>query len=466
VAVTVRATVDGSCVASSGDRIAISFAEEDVRGGVYYWQSGVIGGELGQAGGIYSYDFGAPAPMAAPFTPSSKESCVGCHTLSRDGARMVVGLDDPDADDEMLDIFTVVMDVKTGTRLGGASLLDLIRDPNAAVIPPGFQTFTHDHRKLITTSFPSFANRFGPFPRPGPGLPPGLGPRQAGNRDFIVFDGDGRTRLASMTIGNDLAGTQPDLSPDDRALVFVVPRAGTISLVGDHHFHGGSIYRAAFDAAANELGTAQPMLLAGPDESFYYPSFSPTGEFLVINALSRATPTDDAFYNRRARVALLRFPPPAGARPIELPALNAPALGDKLTNSWPKWSPFVQSYQGHKLLWVTFSSNRDYGLRLPNRGLENCYPPESPEYDQPQLGPNTGGSIAQGGPTPAFARCAQPQIWMAAIVVDPEQSDGADRSFPAFWLPFQDVTSHNHTAQWVEQLAGTPPAPTPPPIIP
>ncbi len=50
---------------------------------------------------------------------------------------------------------------------------------------------------------------------------------------------------------------------------------------------------------------------------------------------------------------------------------------------------------------------------------------------------------------------------MAAVIVDPDPSlDAKDRSFPAFWLPFQDVNSHNHSAQWVEKVVAPP---TPPP---
>jgi hypothetical protein len=51
-----------------------------------------------------------------------------------------------------------------------------------------------------------------------------------------------------------------------------------------------------------------------------------------------------------------------------------------------------------------------------------------------------------------YEDCAQPQIWMAGIIIDPSYT--GDRSFPAFWLPFQDVTSHNHSAQWVQQIQG------------
>ena len=137
----------------------------------------------------------------------------------------------------------------------------------------------------------------------------------------------------------------------------------------------------------------------------------------------------------------------AGAQPIDLPALN---IADGLSNSWPRWSPFVQSYKTHKILWVTFSSNRDYGLHLSNKGFDNCYPPEGPDYDQPQ-------PLSKMGVT--YQNCAQPQIWMAAVLIDKDPTlAGKDRSFPAFWLPFQDVNSHNHSAQWVEKVAPSPPA--------
>jgi hypothetical protein len=56
-----------------------------------------------------------------------------------------------------------------------------------------------------------------------------------------------------------------------------------------------------------------------------------------------------------------------------------------------------------------------------------------------------------------YVNCAQPQIWMAAVVVDPSPAlDATDRSYPAFWLPFQDVTAHNHSAQWVAAVQGAP----------
>jgi hypothetical protein len=58
---------------------------------------------------------------------------------------------------------------------------------------------------------------------------------------------------------------------------------------------------------------------------------------------------------------------------------------------------------------------------------------------------------------PLSPTCNQPQIWMAAVSLSDIELASSDPSWPAFWLPFQDVTAHNHNAQWTEVV---PPNPT------
>ncbi len=414
VGVTVRATIDGKCVSASTTKVDLSFAKEDLAGGIYYWQSATFGGVGGKTGGIYSHDFGSFDPKPVPFyTSGATGTCVGCHTLSRDGARMSLMTDDPDGDDEFGDVHTHLMDVATRTVLGG-------KDTSA-----GFQTFTHDHAKYIASTFKAAK---------------GTMPDTA----FDVFDGNTGALLGTMPTG--MLATHPDLSRDDASLVFVSPAPGTIDKSGDHHFKRGSLFTASFDAMANTMGAPTSLLPAGT-HNYFYPTFAPDKSFVAFNdapdVTDSATANGDAFYNRNARVKLLHFPGAAGATPIDLPNLN---VADGLTNSWPRWSPFVTHFHGRSILWVTFSSNRDYGLHLVNKGFDNCYPPEGPAYDQPAPLSKQGVS---------YANCAQPQIWMAGVIVDTDPSvDKQDRSYPAFWLPFQDVSSHNHSAQWVEKVLG------------
>lgn len=412
VTIIVRATVNGQCVSTSKQSIKINFAKDDLAGGIYYWQSAVFGGIGGKTGGIYSHDFGTFDPTPTPFyIAGNVGTCVGCHTLSRDGVRIVLETDDPDGDDEFGDVKThAIMDVATKANIGTTSA------------GPGFQTFTHDHSKMIASTF-----------------------KAAKNVRFDVYDGNTSALLGSMPLPQGMAGTQPDLSRDDAHLVFTVPGAMTIAMEGDDHFTSGSVYFADFNVMSNTLGTPQALLTASGMDTYYYPSFSPDGNFIVINHAadnSASNANNDAFYNRKARVQLMHFPPMQGDKPIDLANLN---VADGLTNSWPRWSPFVQTYKGKKLLWVTFSSNRDYGLHLVNKGFDHCFPPEGPIYDQPQ-------PLSKQNTT--YENCEQPQIWMAGVIVDPDRNtDATDRSFPAFWLPFQDVNSHNHSAQWVEKVA-------------
>jgi uncharacterized protein YjbI with pentapeptide repeats len=412
VQVTVRTTIDGSCVSTSTTSVAVSFANDDLTGGIYFWQSEKYNGIDAKTGGIQAYDFGAPAASATPvLTPGAINTCIGCHTVSRDGVSMSSTFDDADGDDEYGEAKVQVINLGTRTDLGGLN------------ISPGFQTFTHDHSKLVASNF-----------------------KTGMNKSFEVFDSNGKLVLA--TLMPPAIATQPDLSADDTTLVYVVPSSLSgfgFSMQGDHHFYGGSLWMSRFDSPSNTIsGSFQLLGSSGTPPNatnFYYPSISPDGAFVAFDA----APSGDAFHNPNARVKLLHLPATTNPSPIDLPALN---VADGLTNSWPRWSPFVQTYKGHKLLWVTFSSTRDYGLYLANAGLPNCYPPESPLYDQPQEG---------AGMT--YLGCTWPQIWMAAMIVDPDPSlDATDRSFPAFWLPAQNPNHHNHTAQWTDNVVVTSPA--------
>jgi hypothetical protein len=89
-----------------------------------------------------------------------------------------------------------------------------------------------------------------------------------------------------------------------------------------------------------------------------------------------------------------------------LPLTQANSAG---ASSWPKWAPVKHDYVAGKVMWLTFSSARPYGLRLG-----------------------------------AYQKV---QLWMVAY--DPAKAaNGLDPSFPAFWLPFQDIGSDNHIGQW------------------
>jgi hypothetical protein len=262
----------------------------------------------------------------------------------------------------------------------------------------------------------------------------------------------------------------PDWSPDGKSVIYTLPSSvGAWDMGGggfggggrndDDHVFGGSLYTIPY-SGNNQFGTPA-VFLRSAGENNYYPSYSPDGQFVVFDRAaldSTVTPAtgcsgmqpqvscpNDSFSNPAARLMLV--PNVAGSTPMDLKNANdLPATApQKWSNSWPRWSPFVQTYRGQRLLWVAFSSTRDYGLIVRNHltGMYQCYPADS--YELP--GASHHASFA--------AQCQQPKLWMAAINLS--EAKGVDPSFPAFLLPFQDITTHNHTPQWTQQVVTMPP---------
>lgn len=182
--------------------------------------------------------------------------------------------------------------------------------------------------------------------------------------------------------------THVDWSPDGNQVALVlVPE-----IVYDWSFVGGVI--AVMDHLGNgTFGEPRVLVDFGDGTNLYYPAWSPDGEWIAFNRS-----TGDAVDDPDAEVWVV---PSTGGTPIHLD--NANAAGT-LHNSWPRWGPLPDD----DVLWLTFSSRRPYGLMT------------------------TG---------------VYPQIWVAAF--DPVRARrGEDPSWPAFWLPNQDMSTGNHIPQW------------------
>jgi hypothetical protein len=464
--VTVRGTPDGSCVVGSNSRQML-FADQPVQGIVYYWQSAVLGSYAGTEGGIYRYNFGTNAPTPTKFaTPDMTSSvvndrCIGCHYISRDGQKMTFGNDDHDGDDEYSDLNTDLIDVSTWISSNYATV-------TANNLAPGFQTFSPDHTTLLGSDGKD-ANRTTPS-------------------FFVYASATGKGATTSGLVSSGMRGTQPDWSADGSKVVYVEPTTLLPSSMGmckcamppampgtcpaaapnsctctpptlmagnndyDNHFTGGSL--VALDSTGDTAFAAPPPnpLLTSTGENNYYPAWAPDEGTIVFNRVMGVSGvSQDAFSNPLATIWAIA---PSGGAPVELTKLEYggvtndtahPYPSGGLTNSWPRFSPFVLTYKGKRIYWVTFSSTRDYGLRVQNQvtGQVNCYPPESIE------------NPCQGKQELVQTNCAQPQIWMAAVTEDGLAA--GDTSFPAFWLPFQSLAAHNHIAQWATTLVGGPP---------
>jgi WD40 repeat protein len=222
---------------------------------------------------------------------------------------------------------------------------------------------------------------------------------------LVVRDYATQAVLATMTSGQGWV-THPDLSPDGTKLVYVHPTTTSV----DWSFGGGQIWLRSYDAASLSFGPEQ-MLLADASNN-YYPSFSPDGKWILFNKSDDNT-TAGAYNDVNASLWVMKAD--GTGAPIELANANK-SLG--LTNSWGRWAPFAQTIgtNGEPIFWITTSSQRDFGVRLV--GIH------------------------------------RPQIWMTAF--HPERAAaGIDPTDPAFRLPFQNIDSNNHIAQWTEQIIAT-----------
>jgi hypothetical protein len=335
----------------------------------------------------------------------------------------------------------------------------------------GFQAFSPDHTRIL-------------FSNGSPSNPPTGGQKFFYQRD--INNGDlGNENLVAHY------GTHPDWTKDGTfvyytstdTLISWLPHPASTAEVNDDHFSGGSIFKIPYNSANMTFGTPVAVIQsAGANENNYYPSVSPDGNFLVWNRAVASGSGDmqglDGFNNPKAQLYAQYLA--GGGQPVLMARAN---VAEGLTNSWPRWSPFIQQYQGKPLLWVTFSSTRDYGLRVHNQNVpanengptQNCYPPDSPEapcpnganchYDCAGCAANTfcandsDGSACPGGGTGCscqyIPQCNHPQIWMAAVSLSDLEFSSTDPSYPAFWLPFQNINAHNHIAQWTEVVQPT-----------
>jgi hypothetical protein len=181
----------------------------------------------------------------------------------------------------------------------------------------------------------------------------------------------------------------------------------------------------------NGSSWSSPQVLVPPNlgNNRYYPAIAPDGNLVVYDesTCTSGTPTmgqpaDKSCDADTDATATIMFTNLGGATPVPLAHANGPGVADgqttALTNSFPKWAPFVEHLdEMNTVYWLTFSSTRQYGLRTP---------PAPADMDETNKGT---------------------LIWMVGISPG---IGGGDPSFSAFCLPFQDITTSNHIAQWTK----------------
>jgi hypothetical protein len=346
--------VDGASPGAVGEaaQATIAFGDQDMTGGIYYWNT---------AGIIERYDYGFPAAAPENFIiPSDVGAlvCVGCHVVSRRGNLITVGKDIPaPAPYSVVEVATRKPLTANGTAVAGSA---------------DFFSISPDETRMLTSG--------------------GVGVQWQDLTTGMALPGP---VVAS--------GTMPDWSPDGQHMVFAKPQ--TPSPFAVPGVSSASIDQLHYNGTGWDTPTT---LVPFAGQNNYYPSYSPDGNWVVFNrspqnaeSFSNASPDPDAGTMPDGELWVV---PQGGGMQVRLSNASDPGAC-----SWPKWAPVLHSYYGGKIMWLTFSSARAYGLRL---------------------------SAGQ-----------QTQLWMVAF--DPAKAAaGQDPTLPAFWLPFQDIGSGNHIAQW------------------
>ena len=329
---------------------ALSFTEQDLTGGLYYWDS---------AGKVVRYDYGypnAPSQVFLDRTSAGASTCVGCHVISRQGNLVAVGKDIPaPAPYSVVKVVSRTVANSTQGPLTGSA---------------NFFSFSPDEQHMLQSNGAKIEWR------------------------NLVF---GNTQQVTAQ------GTMPDWSPDGLSMVYVRPPTSLPFGFGSPGVQSGTVMTMQFNGA----GFVSPQVLVPSNgQNNYYPTYSPDGDWVVFNrspsntdSMTNAAPADGGYPDGELWAVDAQ-----GGTPVKLATAGAPG-----NCAWPKWAPVRHDYAGGKVMWLTFSSARGYGLRL--------------------------------------ADWERTQLWMVAF--DPDRMRaGQDPSFPAFWLPFQDISSGNHIGQW------------------
>jgi hypothetical protein len=279
---------------------------------------------------------------------------------------------------------------------------------------------------------------------------------------LLFHDGVSGARLAELALP--VVPNNPDWSPDGNKIAFSV-------LGGAQHFRfrflGGSISYIQRD---NDAWNATPVTLvpAAGGKNRFNPTFLPDGELLLYSEVDDTSYTAedtnacdatevvnagpgrycDGYSDPGAKTWAVA--PTPNATPVFLAHAAAAGVADglqasapqttvartDLMDTFPKPAPFQISHRGSTLGWFTVGSQRRAGLR--------------------KVTPNT--SVVAD---PA----SQALLWMFALDADRVKA-GEDGSYPGFFLPFQDLKTSNHMAQWTARIVSDDPPPPAPPTPP
>jgi hypothetical protein len=310
VTLTVRGLAAGSTDVFTSTPIELYFSESEVEGAIYYWSTGTQG--------VMKALISDPVPVKFYTDPAAEdaETCVACHTLSRDGKRLAVGYG--------------------GEKLREASVPEretLVPSNGAEDMASAWTTFSPDGELLLV----------------------------AASGKLTLIDSDTGERVGPddglIPLPDGVVATHPDWSAlGDRVAITL----GTNG--GNKEVEGGQIALLPYDD-----GTwGEPEILvpsAGGEDNNFFPVWSPDSRFIAyVNAQGKS---------KDALTARLKLVTVADGSVTELVRINERVNDEDgvvdIGNSMPTWAPSTKP----GIFWLAFSSLRAYGSVRPQDDKED-----------------------------------------------------------------------------------------------
>lgn len=305
---SVTLTVSGLNVAApqqiwQSKSITLLYSAAEVEGALYYWSTG--------SAGIMKALVSDRIPEKFYTDPKATDAntCVACHTLSRDGKRLAV-------------------------NYGGEKLKEVSVPARAAIVPAsgaptregGWSTFSPDGKQLLIAS----------------------------KGVLTLLDSDTGMPVGAnggvVPLGGKLA-THPDWSAlGDKVVVSLATKAGNKDV------EGGSIAIIPYNSGT--WGAPQVIVPnAGGKDNNFFPVFSPDSKWIAyVNA--QGSSKDEV-------TSVLKLVPTSGGTPIAMTRLNHRVNNadgvTKVGDSMPTWAPSTKP----GIFWLAFSSVRAYASLRP-----------------------------------------------------------------------------------------------------
>lgn len=292
----------------SGNAVKMHFAKGSLLGTIYYWDINVGKIRKIQDGTATATDL-LPNP---PKSPSSGESCVGCHTVSRDGRYMVGRLGG-------------------GINYGG--IFDLTTNLSGNPAPTTYP--------VTTATQPFYFSSFNPDAKRMVVVNP-----SGGNLMYFIDTANGKpVALGAGSSPLPTGGTYPNWSPDGKMIAYASEANGDGT---DLSVANLSILPVTGpDTVGPVVQIHKAATVAGATQNSY-PTWSPDSKWISFQ--NGTSPRSD-----NQRPGSLFMIKPDGTGLIKL----ANAMGSTTTAKvfFPNFSPFnVGGY-----FWLSFISERDYG---------------------------------------------------------------------------------------------------------